>query len=92
MIAEYEKIKDDLAADRIQRCIAENARIVQNQEEYEKRYKNLVEQYEKEKTDLEVVTEEITAKTARSQRLGQFIADIKKVDHLRNGAMKAGAG
>lgn len=74
------QIRMELAADRIQKCIAENARIAQDQEEYEKRYNNLVEQYEKEKTDLEAVTSEITDKTARSQRIGQFITELKKAD------------
>ena len=70
----------ELAVDRIQRCIAENARIAQDQEEYEKQYNNLAKQYEKAKAELETVMEEITDRTARSKRIEQFITDLKKAE------------
>lgn len=42
-----------------QNCIAENARIVQDQGEYQKRYNGLVEQYEKAQARFDEVTEAI---------------------------------
>jgi FtsZ-binding cell division protein ZapB len=40
-----------------QNCIAENARIAQDQREYQKRYNDLVERYEKAKARFDEVTE-----------------------------------
>ena len=42
-----------------QNCIAENARVAQDQGEYQKRYNGLVERYEKAKTRFDDVTEAI---------------------------------
>ena len=56
-----------------QNCIAENARVAQNQGEYQKRYNGLVERYEKTKARFDEVTETITQRSAKSERLEWFI-------------------
>ena len=52
-----------------QNCIAENARVVQDQGEYQKRYNGLVERYEKAKTRFDEVTEAIAERSAKGERL-----------------------
>ena len=53
-----------------QNCIAENARIAQDQGEYQKRYNGLVERYEKAKARFDEVTEAIAERSAKGERLG----------------------
>ena len=55
--------------ERTQNCIAENARIAQDQGEYQKRYNGLVERYEKAKTRFDEVTEAIAERSAKGERL-----------------------
>ena len=52
-----------------QNCIAENARIAQDQGEYQKRYNGLVERYEKAKARFDEVTEAIAQRSAKGERL-----------------------
>ena len=48
---------------------AYNARIAQDQGEYQKRYNGLVERYEKAKARFDEVTEAIAQRSAKSERL-----------------------
>ena len=52
-----------------QNCIAENARIAQDQGEYQKRYNGLVERYEAARSRFDDVTEAIAERSAKSERL-----------------------
>ena len=52
-----------------QNCIAENAKIAQDQGEYQKRYNGLVERYESEKARFDEVTETIAERSAKGERL-----------------------
>jgi len=54
-------------------CIAENARIAQDQGEYQKRYNGLVERYERAKARFDEVTEAIAQRSAKRERLAGFI-------------------
>ena len=65
-----------------QNCIAENARIAQDQGEYQKRYNGLVERYETVKARFDEVTEVISAKEAQSERLALFIKCLKEQSGL----------
>ena len=56
-----------------QNCIAENARVAQDQGEYQKRYNGLVERYEKAKVRFDEVTEAIAERSAKGERLAGFI-------------------
>ena len=60
-----------------QNCIAENARIAQDQGEYQKRYNGLVERYEKATSRLDEVTEAIAERSAKSERLAGFIRTLE---------------
>lgn len=55
-----------------QNCIAENARIAQDQGEYQKRYNGLVERfwYEKVKERFDEMMEAIAERSAKGERLG----------------------
>lgn len=55
--------------ERTQNCIAENARIAQDQGEYQKRYNGLVERYEKAKARFDEVMEAIAERSAKGERL-----------------------
>ena len=59
-----------------QNCIAENARVAQDQGEYQKRYNGLVERYEKAKARFDEVTEAIAQRSAKSERLAGFIRTL----------------
>ena len=56
-----------------QNCIAENARIAQDQGDYQKRYNGLVERYEKAKARFDKVTEAIAQRSTKGERLAGFI-------------------
>ena len=60
-----------------QNCIAENARIAQDQGEYQKRYNGWVERYEKAKARFDEVTEAIAQRSAKSERLAGFIKILR---------------
>ena len=60
-----------------QNCIAENARVAQDQGEYQKRYNGLVERYEKAKARFDEVTEAIAERSAKSERLAGFIRTLR---------------
>ena len=62
-----------------QNCIAENARIAQDQDqgEYQKRYNSLVERYETAKSRFDEVTEAIAERSAKSERLAGFIKTLR---------------
>ncbi|WP_294341282.1 hypothetical protein [uncultured Selenomonas sp.] len=60
-----------------EKCIRENARIAQNQEEYQKHYEVLVARYDAAKARFDKVTEAISAKEAQSERLAVFERTLK---------------
>ena len=59
-------------------CIATNARIAQNQEEYRKRYDSIVCRYESAKAEYEKVEKQISDNLARSEIMSAFIKTLKK--------------
>ena len=60
-----------------QNCIAENARVAQDQGEYQKRYNGLVERYEKAKARFDEVTATIAQRSAKGERLAGFIRTLE---------------
>ena len=60
-----------------QDCVAENARVAQDQEEYRKRYDGLVQKYELTKASCDKVEADIADKQARRERLSGFIRLLK---------------
>lgn len=66
----------------VENCIRENARIAQNQQEYQQRYNMLVDRYDVAKSKYEELDREITARQARVQAMESFIANIDKQNPL----------
>ena len=60
-----------------EKCIRENARIAQNQEEYQRHYEDLMVRYDAAKARFDKVTEAISAKEAQSEQLAGFIKRLK---------------
>ena len=70
----------NVVADMSQNAIAENARVAQDQNEYQKRYNSLMERYEKATNRYDEVVGLISAREAQSQRLSDFIRTLKEQD------------
>ena len=64
----------------MQEIIAENARIAQDQEEYQKRYDGLVAKYDAAKAKYDETIAAISAKEAQSARLETFIKALREQD------------
>jgi predicted nuclease with TOPRIM domain len=77
--SEKERLNQDLIAltDMTRNCIAENARVSQDQTEYQKRYDSLVSRYDKTKEQYETVTARIKDNRSRNEKLGIFIDNLK---------------
>lgn len=83
----------NVAAELIQKCIDENARIAQNQSEYEKRYDSLAERFDTAKTQLDEAQASITQKQAQRKMMENFMAELtslpEKIDYFDEGAWYA---
>ena len=79
---EKRRLEDEMAVlvEMTQSIVAENARIAQDQAEYQKRYNGLVERYDAAKARYDEVTAAISAKEAQSERLADFIRMLKSQD------------
>lgn len=64
----------------IESCVAENAHVAQNQEDYQRRYDELVSRYEKTKERLEALHEDISTRATRYSAIGQFISALQRQD------------
>ncbi len=73
------RLEDEMsiAAERAQGLIAENARIAQNQDDYQERYAALVKRYNAAKGRYDEVVDAIAAKAAQSERLLEFIRTMQ---------------
>ena len=82
--AEHERLKDEmkLLIEMTQSCIAENARIALNQDEYQRMYKMRVEKYDKAKERFEEVSYEIEQKEAQGEKMRLFIDTLKAQDAM----------
>lgn len=80
--AERTRLQEELAmlVRMTQECVAENARIAQDQEEYRKRYDGLVQKYELTKASYDKAEADIADKLAREERLSGFIRLLKGQD------------
>ena len=83
----------NVAAELIQKCIGENARVAQNQSEYAKRYDALVGRFETAKARLEEVQAAITEKQAQQKMMENFMEELRglpqQVDYFYEGAWYA---
>lgn len=83
----------NVVAELIQQCIAENARIAQNQADYEKRYNALAQRFDKAKAQLDEVEDGIVAKQAHREMMQNLIDTLEEmpeaVDRFDEGAWYA---
>ena len=61
------------AAALAEQCVSENARIVLDQNEYAERYERLVQRYEKAKSELDAVMQELPEKEMRKKQMEDFL-------------------
>ena len=81
---ERNKLQEEMTVlvEMTQSCVTENARIAQNQDEYQKRYDSLVKRYEKVKKRFDEVVYAIEQKQAQSEKLRQFEETLKSQDEI----------
>ncbi|GHV42525.1 serine recombinase [Clostridia bacterium] len=81
---EAKELQSELAvvAELMQKCIAENARIAQDQDEYQERYDGFVTRYDTAKARLDEVSEQVSNKKARGKAMEAFTAEFAKQDGL----------
>ena len=60
-----------------QNAVAENARVAQDQDDYNKRYNALVERYDRLKAQYDEVSTAISDNEARYEQMGRFITALK---------------
>lgn len=86
----------NVVAELIQQCIAKNARIAQNQAEYEKRYNALAERFDRAKAWLGEVEDGIVAKQAQREMMQNLVDTLEgmqdAVDSFDEGAWYALVG
>ena len=70
----------ETVAEQVQECIDQNARVAQNQTEYEERYNELVEKYDSIKAQVDELNTTIADKKARKAELELFMKNLKKQD------------
>ena len=66
-------------ADAVQELIAQNARVAQNQEEYNLRYEALATRFNETKAKYDAVTAEIAKRGIRRRELGRFIRQVEEL-------------
>ena len=86
--ADLEKKKESLeqelaiVTDLTQNLISENARVAQDQAEYQEKYEALVARYDSVKASLDEVTGQLSEREAKAARLTEFAKELKERDSL----------
>lgn len=60
-----------------QNAVERNARVAQNQEEYQKQYDDIISRYDAMKIEYEQLCEKIENRQNRNEQLGRFIQELK---------------
>ena len=73
--AEHDELLQEtqVVSDLVQQCIYENAHVAQDQTEYQKRYDALTQRFEKAKSRLEAVAEEIHQRQTQRANYEAFL-------------------
>ncbi|MCQ4774592.1 recombinase family protein [Lacrimispora saccharolytica] len=84
LLEEKQRLEDEILVlvEMTQNIVAENARVAQDQEEYQKRYDGLVQRYEATKKEYDELVERIEQKEARGERMRQFIKTLQKQEEI----------
>ena len=80
LVEEQSKLADEMRVlvDMVQNCIGENARIAQNQADYQKRYDELVSRYDEVKAKHDAIAEEIQSRRTKSEILDNFAKTLRQ--------------
>ncbi|MBR2088770.1 MAG: recombinase family protein, partial [Oscillospiraceae bacterium] len=68
--------------DMLENLIAENARIAQNQQEYQEKYKTIAERFDEAKNRYEQLNEQIIQQQKRAQMVEAYINNLKNAEPL----------
>ncbi|MBU5471632.1 recombinase family protein [Falcatimonas sp. MSJ-15] len=84
LLEEKQRLEDEILilVEMTQNIVAENARVAQDQEEYQKRYDGLVQRYEAAKKEYDELAERIEQKEAQGERMRQFIKTLQKQEGI----------
>lgn len=82
---ERDKLSTDLnlLADRVKQLIAENARLAQNQDDYDRNYNELVSRYEAAKKRYDKTCDTIQYRKARSLQMDSFIKELRNQELIK---------
>lgn len=72
----------NVVAEQIEQYIAENARVAQNQDDYQKRYDSLGKRFDRTKARLEELEQSIAEKQAHREMVEQFLSELAKQDAI----------
>lgn len=70
----------EIVMELIQRCVEENSRVAQDQDEYLARYNGLVERYEKAQGRIKTLEKERTERMAKADAIGGFMFRLRELD------------
>ena len=70
----------EIVMELIQRCVDENSRVAQDQEEYLARYNGLVGRYEKTQARIKELERERTERIAKADAIGGFMFRLRELD------------
>ncbi len=70
----------EIVMELIQRCVDENSRVAQDQEEYLARYNGLAERYEKAQARIRELDQERTERMAKADAIGGFLFRLRELD------------
>lgn len=84
LIKQKESLEEEInvTVEMTQNIVAENARVAQNQDEYNKRYSSLVERYNKLKEEYDSICSTISDKDAKYEQISRFIKVLKGQQEL----------
>ena len=70
----------NVVAELIEQCMAENARVALDQTEYQKKYDGLAGRFNRAKGRLSEVSQAITERQAKREKIGRFVSALEKLD------------
>lgn len=81
LISQRDAARDEMAmlADIVQNLIAENARIPQDQKEYNKKYKTAMERYETAKSKYEYLAAQVAEEHRKQRAVETFIKNVREL-------------
>lgn len=81
---EQSRLQEELnvVAELIQQCVRENAHVALDQEEYQTRYRGLVERFDRTKARLDEVEHGIKEKQAQKEKIELFLEELNRQEDV----------